>query len=975
LPIRVFELAKELGVTSKAIMDKCKAEGVEPIKNHMTVLKLGLIDSIRQWFSEGAISTAVETTEHVDVTIEKKKGAAQRKRRHGKDDLVEPAPAEAASEAPPVEAPVEGVEPELAPPAEPAEVTEAPAPVAEAVVAEASAAVVEAAPAPVVHEVAPEQAGKHAPRVAAPVAQAPAPVVEAPVTPVAPPVAPPPPVEVVAPVTEVIAPPPAPEAPPAPPPTMGEGPRVIRNQPQRPKNIKPAGPQVVPTPARMKGPTVVRFDGPEPEVSPRRYSTGSRSSSSSQQPPPSGPASSTGPRGARPTKFVTGDEEEAPGAKKGPAAAAAAAAAKKRSPRRKGGRTAQTVEGLKEWRDRDLVERSARLAAATGGTLRRHRAAVTKGKADAKPFVQGAVELSEPITVKTFSAATGIKSNDIIRKLMAQGTMVTINNSLSREVAEMLALEAGLELKIKLAQTAETKLAEELAQRPARTDLRPRAPIVTFLGHVDHGKTSLLDRIRSATVASGEEGGITQGIGSYRYDLGGKHVVFLDTPGHEAFTAMRARGANMTDVVVLVVAADDGVMPQTIEALNHAKAAKVPIVVALNKIDLPNINVQRALGQLAEHGLNPREWGGETEIIKTSATTGQGIDELVEVLSLEAELLELKADPTAPAAGWVVEARRDPNRGVVARMLVRDGTLHVGDVVLAGTAFGKVRQLADDRGRPATEAGPASPVEVYGLDAVPDAGERFVVIEDLSKARAVAEERTTKQRSDGLVQVPRASLENIFQGIATGKMSEVRLIVKADVQGSLEALLSSLSTLGNEQVRVTVLHSGVGGITEGDVLLSEVTGGVVVGFRVVPDSRARLLAEQKGVDIRSYRVIYQLLDDVTQAIAGKLAPETHEEVTGRATVREVFKVSKVGSIAGCLVSEGAITRSSKVRLIRDNVMVEDERTLESLRRFKDDVREVRSGLECGIKIAGYDDIKPGDVIEAYQTVSTPGKLG
>jgi translation initiation factor IF-2 len=515
---------------------------------------------------------------------------------------------------------------------------------------------------------------------------------------------------------------------------------------------------------------------------------------------------------------------------------------------------------------------------------------------------------------------------------------------------------------------------EKLRSRPTGAR-QPRAPVVTFLGHVDHGKTSLLDRIRHAAVAAGEEGGITQGIGAYRYDVGGRQVVFLDTPGHEAFTAMRARGANMTDVVVLVVAADDGVMPQTVEALSHAKAAGVPIVVALNKIDLPNANVQRALGQLADQGLQPREWGGPTEVIRTSAVTGEGIDDLLEVLSLEAELLELKAAPDGPAAGWVVEALRDPNRGVVVRALVRDGTLKVGDIVLCGRASGRVRSLLDDRGRPLDRAGPATPVEVSGLDEVPSAGDRFYVVEDLAGAKQVAEDRRRRQRVEALTAPPpAASLDSIFQRIEAGEMSEVRLIVKVDVQGSLEALLGSLANQAAEEVKVAVLHSGVGGITEGDVLLAEASKAIILGFRVVPDLRARQLAEQVGVEIRTYRVIYQLLEDVQQAVHGLLAPETAEKVSGRAEVRQVFKISRVGAVAGCYVLEGVIPRNAKVRIIRDNVVIEDERVLDSLRRFKDDVREVRTGLECGLKVAGYDDIKEGDVLEFYQKVEVARKL-
>jgi len=489
-----------------------------------------------------------------------------------------------------------------------------------------------------------------------------------------------------------------------------------------------------------------------------------------------------------------------------------------------------------------------------------------------------------------------------------------------------------------------------------------------FLGHVDHGKTSLLDRIREAAVVDGEEGGITQHIGAYRYDHGDSHVVFLDTPGHEAFTAMRARGAKMTDVVVLVVAADDGVMPQTVEAISHAKAAEVPIVVALNKIDLPNANIQRVLGQLGEQGLQPREWGGPVEVIQTSATTGEGIEALVELLSLEAELLELKANPEAQASGYVVEAMRDPSRGVLTRLLVKDGTLKIGDAVICGQAHGRARSIMDDRGRPLPEALPATPVEVTGMDEVPEAGTRFFVVPDLGQAKTVAEERRQRQRVRTLTAAPQASLEDIFGRIEAGRASQLQLILKADVQGSLEALLSSIAKLGNEEVKVQVLHEAVGGITEGDVLLAEASQAIILGFRVVADTRARALAEQKRVDVRTYRVIYRLVEDLQQAVVGMLAPDLTEEITGRAEVRELFKISRVGTIAGCFVTEGEVTRNSKIRIIRDNVVIEDGRELDSLKRFKEDTRDVRAGLECGMKFAGFDDVKVGDVIEAYQVV-------
>jgi len=426
--------------------------------------------------------------------------------------------------------------------------------------------------------------------------------------------------------------------------------------------------------------------------------------------------------------------------------------------------------------------------------------------------------------------------------------------------------------------------------------------------------------------------------------------------------------------VVLVVAADDGVMPQTVEAISHARAAKVPIVIALNKIDVPGANITRAVGQLAEQGLNSREWGGDVEVIQTSATTGAGIEKLLETLSLEAELLELRAETNAPATGFVIEAHMSPTTGVMARLLIRNGTLRVGDVLLAGAGYGRVRQISDDRGRALTEAGPSTPVEVAGLDEVPQAGDRFYVVQDIEQARVVADERRVGVRDRSLSVGQKATLENLLERIQAGKIHELPVIVKADVQGSLEALKSSLAKLGTDEVRLNLLHAGVGGISTGDVTLAEASGAIILGFNVVPDASARQLAEAKGVDIRQYRIIYDLLEDVRRALAEGLAPEIREEIIGHAQVRAIFKVSRVGTVAGCYVLDGLVNRNASVRITRDNVVIEDGRSLESLRRFKDDAREVRAGLECGVKIADYDDVKEGDVLEFYQQVEVARKL-
>ncbi len=554
--------------------------------------------------------------------------------------------------------------------------------------------------------------------------------------------------------------------------------------------------------------------------------------------------------------------------------------------------------------------------------------------------------------------------------------MVTINQVISRDMAESVVMDYGIDLVVQRDKTAEELLLERLNMRD-KCEYSPRAPVVTFLGHVDHGKTSLLDCIRKTTVAAGEAGGITQAIGAYRHDLGDQHVVFLDTPGHEAFTAMRARGANMTDVVVLVVAADDGVMPQTIEAISHAKAAKVPIVVALNKVDVPNANIQRALGQLAEHDLQPRQWGGNVEVVETSAATGKGVEELVELLSLEAEVLELKAEYDVPATGFVIEARMDPGQGALATLLVRNGTLKPGDVLLAGRGYGRVRQIYDHRGKPLQEAGPSMPVAVTGLDEVPEAGDRFYIVSDIDEARDVATTRRSEDRAKTLtaaVSTPR-SLEELLGKIEDGEVTELPVIIKADVQGSIEALTGSLMKVGSSETRLNILHTAVGGISTGDVTLAEASGAVILGFNVVADPVARRLAEEKKIEIRLYRVIYDLIEDMRRALEEGLTPEIKEESVGRAEVRQTFKISRLGTIAGCYVSEGVAQRNAKVRIIRNNVVLEDERSLESLKREKDDAREVKAGLECGIKIVGFNDIKQGDVLEFYKKVEVARTLG
>ena len=596
--------------------------------------------------------------------------------------------------------------------------------------------------------------------------------------------------------------------------------------------------------------------------------------------------------------------------------------------------------------------------------------------APATVVVPDKFEVELPVTVKDLAAKLAVKVSDIIRRMMMNNKlMIRINDYLDDEIVQMVGMEFGKEIIVKKPRELEQALDEYITESKPE-DLVTRAPVIAFLGHVDHGKTSLLDRIRKANVAAGEAGGITQHIGAYVVRKGDHRVVFLDTPGHEAFTEMRARGANVTDVVVLVVAADDGVMPQTLEAISHARAANVPIVVALNKIDKPNANLLKAKQQLATAGLNAEEWGGDTVVVPVSAMTGQGVDELVELLMLQSDLLELKANPTSNARGTVLEAKLTEEHGIAATMLVTDGTLHDGDIIVAGAAYGKVRNMRDDKGKHTEAAGPATPVAVYGLSELPRAGDKFVVIDDITKARQIALMRTRRIRETALIDrrtLGHVTLENLFERIAEGKVKELPVILKADMQGSIEAIVKSLSELSTSEVRLKYLHTAAGGISESDVMLADASDAVILGFQVVPDANARKLAEVKNVDIHLFRIIYDLIDTVKAAMSGMLEPEVRETVTGRANVKQVIKISRVGSVAGCAVIEGKIERSANVRLIRDGVIVQEGK-IETLRRFKDDVREVEKGYECGIKIAGYDDVKEGDAIEAYKIEKIKRKL-
>ena len=583
---------------------------------------------------------------------------------------------------------------------------------------------------------------------------------------------------------------------------------------------------------------------------------------------------------------------------------------------------------------------------------------------------KGKIPVETPITVRSLSEALGVRANDLLRKLLEHGRMANINAVLEPDLAEELALEFGAEIDVKRPLDPEEQLLAKLRGEDRPEDLVPRPPVVTVMGHVDHGKTSLLDRIRESNVVATEAGGITQHLRAWRVEHNGRAITFLDTPGHEAFTAMRARGANVTDIVVLVVAADDGVMPQTEEAISHAKAAGVPIVVAINKVDLPNANVNRTRQQLYGRELIPDDMGGDTPFVETVATKerARGIDRLLEMILVVAELEELKANPNKPGQGTCLEAKLSEGEGVVATLLVQDGTLRQGDVIICGTAYGRVRAMYDDLGRPISEAGPAMPVRVTGLDEVPNADDKFQVVPDLAQAREIAERRRERQRTAQPVKHATFRLEDLDKT----EVEELKLILKADVRGSIEAIRKELEKLEHAEVRIHVLHTGIGAITEGDVQLALASpeDTMIVGFNVVPDDRARALAEERGVQIRQYDIIYQLTDDLRAALAGKLKPREEVVHLGRAVVRQTFKISRVGTVAGCYVTQGTIERSARVRVIREGKVVypppDRVATLESLKRIKDDVREVREGYDCGIKIANFDDIKVGDVIEAYR---------
>ena len=576
-------------------------------------------------------------------------------------------------------------------------------------------------------------------------------------------------------------------------------------------------------------------------------------------------------------------------------------------------------------------------------------------KAPVKVLIPDEIAVSE---LASRMKKTGV---EVVKQLIKLGVMASLSDVIDYDTAALVAMELGCKVEREVIVTIEEKLIDDHEDTPE--ELIPRAPVVVVMGHVDHGKTSLLDRIRQANVAAGEAGGITQHIGAYRVQINGSPITFLDTPGHEAFTAMRARGAMVTDIAILIVAADDGIMPQTVESINHAKAAGIPMIVAINKMDVPGANPEKIKQQLTEYEMVPEEWGGETIVCPISAKTGEGVEKLLEMVALTAEMQELKANPNRSARGTVIEARLDKGRGPIMTVLVQNGTLRQGDVIIAGTAVGRVRVMTNDKGERVTEAGPSVPVEITGMSEVPDAGDVFNAVADERMARELVEQRKAEKKNASSSQ-KKVSLEDLFSRIKEGELKNLNIIVKADVQGSAEAVRSSLEKLSNEEVRVRVIHSAVGAINESDVMLAATSGAIIVGFNVRPDAAARDNASRNDVDIRMYRVIYDCINEIEAAMKGMLAPKFRESVIGHAEVRQTYKVSHVGTICGCYVQDGKIVRNCQVRVVRDGIVVH-EGELASLRRFKDDVREVASGYECGLSIEKFNDIKEGDVIEAF----------
>ncbi|PLY04864.1 MAG: translation initiation factor IF-2 [Desulfuromonas sp.] len=899
--VRVYELAQKHGLENKDLIARLETMGIE-VKNHMSALG-----------DEQVARYEEDSAPKVEKIVEKRLTAGVIRRR--RKEVAPPAP-EPVVETVAEEDVVTSVET----PVEEAAVEKAPEPVTEEPAAEVPSA-----------ETADAATATEAPVEEAAVEKAPEPVTEEPAAEVPP--------------TE------AAEAKPA-------------EEPAKPKQevkVEKA------TASRAK--ILGRVDIPVSKLAdagrPKRPARGDEVKAKRDFRAPTGAPSGRPARPARPANSGR------PGAGFTPAPMEAPPSEKEGSRKKRGGKKSKGNDhagggdgfrGGRRQREVYMPERSGRMRKQKKQNKAAQKTEITLPKA-----IKRIIRISDSITVGELAKRMGVKANELIKELMRQGQMVTINHPLDYESAAILASEFQYEVEnVAFDEEAILEHASLEKETEDKTeDLKPRPPVVTIMGHVDHGKTSLLDAIRTTDVTAGEAGGITQHIGAYDVELDGRKITFLDTPGHEAFTSMRSRGAQVTDVVILVVAADDGVMPQTKEAINHAKAACVPIIVAVNKIDKTDANPERVKQELTEYELVPEDWGGETIFVEVSAKQRTNLDQLLEMILLQAEVLELKANPDKHAKGSIVEARLDRGRGPVATVLVQEGTLKIGDPIVAGLHYGRVRTMINDRGQAVELAGPSFPVEVTGLSGVPDAGDAFHAVEDEKVAKDVAQHRQQKVREAELAKTSKISLDQLYAKIQQGEVVELRAIVKADVQGSVEAVAESLSKLSTDACKLIVIHSGVGGVTESDVTLAAASDAIIVGFNVRPAAKASTMAEKEGVDIRLYSVIYDAVDDVKNAMEGLLAPTLREKELGKVEVRETFSVSRIGTIAGCYVTEGKIVRNAQVRLVRDSVVVWTGK-LESLKRFKDDVKEVASGYECGIGLENYNDIKIGDVIEAFE---------
>jgi translation initiation factor IF-2 len=997
--VKIHQISKELNIDSKVIIAKLRAEEI-PGADTMTSISsipLGLAVTIKEWFSDPTQqhATAVENAAPVDKDkIKPVKKVAAKKKGEANGEVETP---EAKTDAKPaddtqIEAKPQPVaadakadhKPEAKSDAKPETKVEA-KPETKADAAKPEAAKPAEAPKPEakpLHKPIPRSIFTSEPRTPS------APPTPLPVSPtniskatvIAPSAPEPPPAPRQAPVrpaasnTPGSAPtkpdqggqagPGGPSRPVTPPRTSAP---PLMNVPTRPTSVSPAGPKLeIKSPVKLSGPKIVRMEAPE-NLAPPRPRTNR----------PAGP-------GGGPARPGEDDRGRSPRRKDAPSGAGAAGSANnKRSsgagvPERRRGlsNTSEWAGGPGTFSEQDLIEREARLARAGGFLKKRKQELNRPGQVDTGP-AEGRIKIVAPFTIKDLSETTGVKASEIVKKLFMQGIMRKINDPLEVPKAVEIMMDFDIDLEVVEARTAEETVSDQFIKRDNK-DVRQRGAVVTILGHVDHGKTSLLDRIRNANVAAGEAGGITQKTSAFVAEVadaegGTKQVVFLDTPGHEAFTGMRARGAKLTDVVVLVVSAPEGVMPQTVESINHAKAAGVPIVVALNKVDRPDATepqIQKTLGQLAAAGLNVVEWGGDTEMVRVSAQTGQGIPELLNILDLQSSVLELKADFEGPAQGTVIEAKVEEGRGAVANMLVQQGRIKVGDFIVMGRAFGRVRDMTDDKGKRIKEALPPMPIQISGINEVCDAGDKFYVTPSLKQAEEAAEQRRDRERHTALA-APKLTLDSLFSQMQNAQATEpvakeIRIILKTDQQGTVDVLRAECEKIKTDEVKVRVIDAAVGGITESNVILADASKAIIIGFNVIPSGKARQMAEQKGVELRTYQVIYDITEDLRKAAEGLLAPEIREEVLGHAEVRAVFKVSKVGNIAGCYVTDGTVQRDALIRVTRNGIVVEHDRKLAQLKRVKDDAKEVRSGTECGMKIDGYDDIKEGDVLECYR---------